>query len=104
MAELQKIKDSIQQMELDFASIQAYIDQLNNDKVTCERRLINAGKLINLLGDEGGRWLDTVALLNKEQEMLIGDVFVAAAQISYMGPFTVNCMFKSLGYVQRPPG
>ena len=26
MAELQKIKDSIQQMEMDFASIQAYID------------------------------------------------------------------------------
>jgi len=63
---------------------------LNNDKVTCERRLINAGKLINLLGDEGERWLITVDGLNKEVEKLIGNVFIAAAQISYMGPFTVR--------------
>lgn len=75
-------------MEDDFASIQAYIQQLNDDKVTSERRLINAGKLIGLLGDEGERWLVTVGELQKEQELLAGDVFIAAASISYMGPFT----------------
>ena len=80
-------------MEADFAHIQAYIDQLNNDKVTCERRLINAGKLINLLGDEGERWLVTVDGLNKEVEKQIGNVFIAAASISYMGPFTVILRF-----------
>lgn len=77
-------------MESDFSAIQDYIDQLNNDKITCERRLVNAGKLIGLLGDEGERWLETVDGLNKEVEKLIGNVFIAAASISYMGPFTVN--------------
>ena len=58
--------------------------------MTCERRLINAGKLIGLLGDEGERWLETVEILQKESEKLMGNVFIAAASISYMGPFTVR--------------
>ena len=87
-SELNKIKSDIMQMEADFANIQAYIEKLNDDKITCERRLINAGKLIGLLGSEGERWLETVDILNKEEEKLIGNVFLAAASISYMGPFT----------------
>ena len=43
-------------MEADYENIQRYIQQLSDDKVTCERRLTNAGKLIALLGDEGERW------------------------------------------------
>lgn len=88
-AELFKIQSDIAQMEADYEHIQNYIKQLSDDKVTCERRLTNAGKLIGLLGDEGERWLLTVDVLNKESEMLVGDVFIAAASISYMGPFTV---------------
>jgi dynein heavy chain len=42
-----------------------------------------------LLGDEGERWKITVEELNKEVEKLCGDVFIAAASISYIGPFTV---------------
>lgn len=49
---------------------------------------MNAGKLIELLGDEGERWLKTVDLLSKEVEKLVGNVFIAAASISYLGPFT----------------
>lgn len=79
-------------MEADYENLQKYIKQLSEDKVTCERRLTNAGKLIGLLGDEGERWLQTVEELNKELEMLIGNVFIAASSISYMGPFTVNAI------------
>ena len=77
-------------METDFAAIQAYIEKLQEDKITCEKRLINAGKLIGLLGSEGERWLETVDELNKEAEKLMGNVFIAASSISYMGPFTVS--------------
>ena len=52
--------------------------------------MINAGKLIGLLGSEGERWLVTVDELNKEAEKLIGNVFLAASSISYVGPFTVS--------------
>ncbi len=89
-AELYRIQTSIAQMEADFEHIQNYIKQLSEDKVTCERRLTNAGKLIGLLGDEGERWQSTVVELNKEVEKLVGNVFIAAASISYMGPFTVS--------------
>lgn len=55
-AELYKIQLSISQMEAEYDNLQKYILQLSEDKITCERRLINAGKLIGLLGDEGTRW------------------------------------------------
>ena len=45
----------------------------------CERRLKNAGKLIDLLGDEGERWEKSVGVLMADSEKLVGDVFIAAA-------------------------
>ena len=65
-----------------------YIQELSDNKVKCERRLKNAGKLIGLLGDEGERWEKSVGVLMIDSEKLVGDVFIAAAQVSYMGPFT----------------
>lgn len=87
-AELAKIQANIKQMEDDYAAIEAYIQQLSEDRITSERRLTNAGKLIGLLGDEGKRWEVSVVDLMKEQEKITGNVFIAAASISYMGPFT----------------
>ena len=46
-------------MEEEFAKLQAYIEQLSEEKTRCENRLTNAGKLIMLLGDEGERWQAT---------------------------------------------
>lgn len=87
-------------MEADFDHLQKHIKNLNLMKETSERRLVNAGKLINLLGDEGERWSQTVEILNKEVEKLIGNVFIAAASISYMGPFTV-LIFLFLNFITR---
>ena len=53
-----------------------------------ETRLQNAKKLISLTGDEAKRWQVTVGIMSDEIEDLFGDVFLAAAQISYAGPFT----------------
>jgi dynein heavy chain len=62
---------------------------LDRDKGLCEKRLENAGKLINLLADEGERWKLTVEVLKVEMEKIVGNVFIAANMISYIGPFTV---------------
>ena len=51
---------------------------------------MNAGKLLGLLSEEGGRWAQTVVVLKKDIEKLVGNVFLAASSISYMGPFTVS--------------
>ncbi len=86
--ELGLIKAEIDKMEADYNQLQEYIQQLSDDKIRSERRLTNAGKLINLLGDEGERWLASVGIMEAEIEKLIGNVFIAAASISYIGPFT----------------
>jgi hypothetical protein len=43
-------------MESDLEFTMNLIEKLRNDSDTCEKRLINAGKLIHLLADEGKRW------------------------------------------------
>ncbi len=75
-------------MENEYNQLMEYIQQLSDDKIKCERRLTNAGKLIGLLGDEGERWEASVGVMEVEIEKLIGNVFIAAASISYVGPFT----------------
>ena len=82
-------------MEADYNKLQRYIDKLNSDKLKCERRLQNAGKLISLLREEGERWIQSVDILQKEVEKLIGNVFIAASSISYNGPFTVRTNYFS---------
>lgn len=52
---------------------------MNDDKVKCERRLVNAEKLLGLLGDEGKRWEKSVGIMQAEVEKLVGDVFLAAS-------------------------
>jgi dynein heavy chain len=54
----------------------------------CSARLIRAEKLKHSLKDEKVRWTDTVALLKKQVKSLVGDVFLSAAVISYLGPFS----------------
>ena len=87
-------------MEAQYDQLQTYIQQLSDDKAKSERRLANAGKLISLLGEEGERWLQTVGVQEREVEKLLGNVFLAAASISYIGPFTVRLLFQLNIYLQ----
>jgi len=53
-----------------------------------EKRLLNAGKLTYLLQDEGKRWENEIVSMELQATYQIGDVFIAAASVSYLGPFT----------------
>ena len=53
-----------------------------------EARLLRAEKLTFLLVEEGERWVDTVAELKTKVHNSIGDVFLSAASVAYLGPFT----------------
>jgi len=85
---VRSIKEKLRNMEEDLHETRAFIDKLQNEKEICERRLENAKDLLRLLGDEGERWEQTVIELQKEQVYFKGNVFLAAASLSYMGPFT----------------
>ena len=75
-------------MEAELQETRDFIDKLCNDKEICEQRLTNAEKLLDLLSDEGKRWEQTVCDLETDQEYFKGNVFLAAASLSYVGPFT----------------
>lgn len=92
--EVQGIKAHIVQMEGELQETQDFIDKLCKDKDLCEIRLLNAEKLLSLLGDEGKRWEQTVKDLEYDQEFFKGNVFLAAASLSYVGPFTGNYRAK----------
>lgn len=47
-----------------------------------------ACRLINALASEGERWAQTVEQLRKDYLVLTGDMLLAAAFVSYAGPFT----------------
>lgn len=52
-----------------------------------ERRLNLANRLVKALGDENERWAASSVRLGNQLELLIGDVLIASAFISYAGPF-----------------
>jgi multidrug efflux pump subunit AcrA (membrane-fusion protein) len=60
LAAKQRLKEEIEkrlvELEKTYEETIEYVDQLQRDKVLCEQRLENAGKLIDLLGEEGVRW------------------------------------------------
>ncbi len=51
-----------------------------------------AEKLISALGDESVRWKATAEELGDSMLLLVGDVFLSAACISYTGAFTGGWM------------
>lgn len=77
------------------AALQQRCDETVAEKVRLEteleitkQRLVRAEKLTSGLADEGVRWRRTVETLDAALEAAVGDVFVAAAAISYYGAFT----------------
>jgi dynein heavy chain len=63
-------------------------DELDKTIRTTEQRLIRAEELTVGLADEQERWKETVQVLGEEIKLLLGNVFIAGATISYLGPFT----------------
>mmetsp|Transcript_34548 Transcript_34548/g.103510 ORF Transcript_34548/g.103510 Transcript_34548/m.103510 type:complete len:2592 (+) Transcript_34548:5875-13650(+) len=53
----------------------------------CERKLGLAQRLINALSSEGARWKQGIEDLNQEMGLLVGDVLLASAFVSYIGCF-----------------
>ena len=78
----------MQALEDEFQKTQDRIDHLDSTIKLNMLRLERANKLMKLLEDEGKRWKESVEKQKVEIVKLIGDVFIAAASISYIGPFT----------------
>ena len=53
-----------------------------------QRKLDLAQRLTNALASENVRWADNIVTMEADKELLTGDVLLASAFISYVGPFT----------------
>ncbi|KAJ0412743.1 hypothetical protein ATCC90586_002373 [Pythium insidiosum] len=86
--ELMEVNNNVARLEQHCKETLDEKDRLAKDAATTEKRLGRAEKLISGLSVEGARWKESVAFLTQSILFLIGDTFLAAACISYYGPFT----------------
>ena len=60
----------------------------------CARRLNSAQRLVNALGSESERWSQAILDLGDKLTVITGDVLLASAFVSYVGPF--NKKFRDM--------
>lgn len=56
----------------------------------CASRLDLANRLVTALGSESERWNAAIVQLGLDIELVVGDVLLAAAFVSYVGPFNAQ--------------
>lgn len=83
------------QLETTLAILNAEYEKAESEKLeaqnTYERgksKIELARRLVSSLGGETERWAKGVKTLAEEKDCLVGDVLVASAFLSYVGPFT----------------
>ncbi|CAG9313552.1 unnamed protein product [Blepharisma stoltei] len=85
VAELEaKLKDLVEQYDAAIAEKEA----VEKEAERCARRLNLANRLVNALASEKDRWSESIENYGKGLEVLVGDVLISSAFISYVGPFT----------------
>lgn len=78
----------VEDLERAYIEVKEKKEKLENEIELCRARLGRADKLTSGLGSEYERWKENVGILDTRIKLLIGDVFIASACISYYGPFT----------------
>jgi dynein heavy chain len=71
-------------------AFQAAMDEKNAalaEAEKCERKLSLANRLVSSLGSEQDRWAQSIIDLGELLNVIIGDVLLASAFVSYVGPF-----------------
>jgi dynein heavy chain len=65
-----------------------------NEAARCAKRLDLAQRLVSALGSEKARWAGSIIELEANLEVIVGDVLLASAFVSYAGPF--NKKFRTI--------
>jgi len=86
--ELQGVIDRVAGLERQLEEAEAEQKSLADEADITAKRLVRAGKLTSALADEQVRWKETADKIGEDTELLVGDVFLGSACISYYGAFT----------------
>jgi dynein heavy chain, axonemal len=93
--QLKEVQDRVAELQAKLDKLQTEFDAASKEKAEAQaavdrgqKKLDLANRLTTALADENVRWAEGVELLKAERELLTGDVLLASAFISYIGPFT----------------
>ena len=84
----------VAKLNSELAVLQAEFQKAMDDKTAAEKeanrcatRLDLAQRLVNALGSESERWSTSIVTLTENLKVVVGDVLLASAFVSYVGPF-----------------
>ena len=89
------IRERVAELQAKLAGLAKSFDEASASKERAietvrkgKEKLDLAQRLTRALGSEGVRWSANIILLQRDFDLLVGDVLLASAFISYVGPFT----------------
>ncbi|KAL0236923.1 hypothetical protein PCE1_000320 [Barthelona sp. PCE] len=86
-AKLANLKKQIQDLDDEYQGAMSVKEKLETEAKLTELKLDRAASIVNGLADERIRWQEQIAIFDREIELLPGDCLLAAAFLSYCGPF-----------------
>lgn len=86
--ELDKLQAESFKLNSEQDDLMRKIENLKKELDMNNRRKINAGKLVGLLADEGERWKQQLITLSENSQNFLGNIFISAMSVAYLGPFT----------------
>jgi len=94
-AQLKEVNETVAILEAKLSKLTTELNAANKEKQDAmdavergEKKLNLATRLTNALASENVRWAENIVSMEADKELLIGDVLLASAFISYVGPFT----------------
>ncbi|KAK1931064.1 Dynein heavy chain 6 [Phytophthora citrophthora] len=88
--ELAKVVSKVRKLKEKCDATVAEKQRLEDESDLTRQRLQNAEKLTIGLSDERVRWKSSIKLLKQEGNTILGDSFLVAASMIYLGPFDGN--------------
>uniref|UniRef100_A0A2K5CLM4 Dynein axonemal heavy chain 2 n=1 Tax=Aotus nancymaae TaxID=37293 RepID=A0A2K5CLM4_AOTNA len=87
---LREVAEKLEMLKKQYGEKLAQKEELREKSEEMELKLERAGMLVSGLAGEKARWEETVQGLDEDLGYLVGDCLLAAAFLSYMGPFLTN--------------
>ncbi|XP_075848159.1 dynein axonemal heavy chain 2 [Microtus pennsylvanicus] len=87
---LREVAEKLDMLKKQYDEKLAQKEELRKKSEEMELKLERAGMLVSGLAGEKARWEETVQGLEEDLGYLVGDCLLAAAFLSYMGPFLTN--------------
>lgn len=94
-----KLNGELAVLQAEFQKAMDEKEAAENEANRCARRLDLAQRLVNALGSESERWGTSILTLTEQLKVIVGDVLLAAAFVSYVGPF--NKAFRDMIIQQK---